>query len=340
MVVVVSDRADPTAQAGTTHADITDGLTIGYEPLEGGIVHLTTQYDGEILTRGEYPSVFDTDHAAKSQRGSFYSDLESAIETTNGLEMSDVKPALESWFQDMAELKDEDTIQFLPKVTQEIIDGTQYVEIHGGETTTWNVELSFAGRTNELEFTAAEMTGKGGAAELEQKIANQFYEIIEIEPEDWDEIRTRWNHAAEVVSVVEETSQDAVADRVLGKLTHGLKAVGNRADMGNDVAAAWYDRQNEVGYSDAPVDASIVWVQDDFLVDQLEAAGKQISYKSQLVKDLISRGDLYGSRTRRKGDPWPWESRTKLWPFHPDALGVGPDDVGGTSDPNHSEVQA
>ena len=107
--------------------------------------------------------------------------------------------------------------------------------------------------------------------------------------------------------------------------------------MGNDVAAAWYDPENTTVYDDAPEDAPIVWVQDDFLVDQLEAAGKKLEYKGQLIKNLIARGDIHGSRVRRK---WAWDSYTKVYPFDPDALGVTPDDVGGGDDPNHSEVSA
>lgn len=331
---------DSDGTAATFSEDI-GGLTLEYTPVSTDVIRLTAYHDGDVLVRGEYDDPFAANKRGRDQRGEFLNNLEEAVADIEGIPKAETRAEFRQWFDSMGDLeKEEEEKYLLPGLVKEIINGTHHVEIHGGETTTWNVELTFAGRTNELEFTAAEMTGKGGAAELEEKIANQFYEIIEIEPEDWDAIRGRWHEDAEVVSVIEETAEDAVADRVLSQLAHGIKPVGTREDMGNDVAAAWYDEENNAAYADAGADASIVWVQDDFLVDQLEAAGQQLSYKSQLVKDLISRGELYGSRIRRNGEAWPWDTRTKLYPFTPESLGVDPDDVAGTGDPNHSEVSA
>jgi hypothetical protein len=314
------------------------GVTIEYEPVGGGEMRLVALHDDDLLARGQYASVFTGDHKGRTNRGEFLNSVEESLADKSGVDAGEVRTELRKWFDEMAELGREEELELMvPSEIRQIIKGTHYpVEIHGGETTTWKVELSFAGRTRELEFTAAEITGNS-AKLLEEKIANQFFEVIEIEKEDWETIKERWIENTEVVNVVEETASDAIADRVLEKIGNTLKPVGDREDMGNDVAAAWYDPENATVYDEAPADAPIVWVQDSFLVDQLEAAGKNLVYKSQLIKDLIGRGDVYGSRARKK---WGWDQRTKVYPFDPDAFGVTPDDVGGADDPNHSEVDA
>lgn len=321
---------------GAFTQEIADGyVTLEYEPVGGGQMRIAAYANGDVLESGEYS---DKIFGSATLRGQFLNSVESSLEDRAGVDAGKIRNELREWFAVMNETdREEQAEKFLPSEIQNIIEGTHYpVEIHGGETTTWHVTLTYAGMTKELEFTAAEMVG-GGDGGLQEKIATKFFEIVEIEPEDWEAIRDRWDQDSDVVSVVEETASDAVADRVLTKLRDTLRVVDDREDMGNDVAAAWYDEDNATVYDDAPEDAAIVWVQDDFLVDQLKAAGKKIECKSQLVKDLIARGDLYGSRVRRK---WAWDTREKLYPFDPEVLGVTSDDVAGAGGPNHSEVDA
>lgn len=328
--------SDPAESVDVFTEELADGyVTLEYEPVGGGQLRIAAYANGDVLESGEYSTKI---FGSATLKGQFLNSVEASLESRNGVDVEGVRQELKEWFAEMNEVdREEQADKFLPDEIRGIIDGTHYpVEIHGGETTTWNVELTYAGRTSELEFTAAEMVGGEGSA-LQEKIANHFFELVEIEPEDWEAIRERWHERAEVVNVVEETASDAIADRVLSKLSNTLKPVGDRDHMGNDVAAAWYDAENATVYEEAPPNGAIVWVQDSFLVDQLEAAGKNLEYKGQLIKDLIARGDLYGSRVRKK---WAWDSRTKLYPFDPDALGVTADDVGQGDDPNHSEVSA
>lgn len=328
--------SDPADSVGPFTDELAGGyVTIEYEPLGGGQMRIAAYATSDVLESGEYSTKI---FGSATLRGQFLNSVEESLEGRSGVDAGEVRNELKEWFARMNEVDQEEQAEkFLPDEIRSIIDGTHYpVEIHGGETTTWEVQLTFAGRTRELEFTASEMVGNG-AGVLQEKIANQFFEIIEIQKEDWEAISERWQQNSEVVNVVEETASDAIADRVLSKLGNTLKAVADREDMGNDVAAAWYDADNATIYDEAPADASIVWVQDSFLVDQLEAAGKNLEYKGQLIKDLIGRGELYGSRVRKK---WAWDKRTKVYPFDPDALGVSEDDVSGGDDPNHSEVSA
>lgn len=328
--------SDPADSADAYTEELAGGyVTLEFEPVVGGQMRIAAYANGDVLESGEYSSKI---FGSATLRGQFLNSVEQSLEGRNGVDASDVRNELKEWFAEMNEAdRQEQADKFLTDEIRRIIEGTHYpVEIHGGETTTWVVELTYAGRTREIEFAASEMVGNSAGA-LQEKIANQFFELIEIEKEDWEAIRERWHANSEVVNVVEETASDAIADRVLEKIANTVKPVEDREDMGNDVAAAWFDPENSTVYGDAPPDADIVWVQDSFLVDQLEAAGKNLEYKGQLIQDLIARGDVYGSRKRKK---WAWDKRTKVYPFNPESLGVSGDDAAGGDDPNHSEVSA
>lgn len=310
-------------------------LEIEYEPIGGGKIRISAYGDGEPLESGEYSvKVF----GSQTLKGQFLNSVEESLREHQGVDAEEARKELKEWFAAMNQLdQEEQSDMFLTDEIREIIENTHYpVGIHGGETTTWRVELTYAGRTRELEFTAAEMVGNG-AGPLQEKIANHFFELIEIEKEDWEAIRERWHERSEVLNVVEETASDSIADRVLSKLSNTIQPVADRDNLGNDTAAAWFDPENVTVYNDAPVDAPILWVQDDFLVDQLEAAGKQLEYKGELIKTLIAREEVHGGRVRKK---WAWDQVTKLYPFKPDSLGVTAEDVGDVDEPNHSEVSA
>jgi len=328
----MSDVAD---NVGPFEEEVADGyLTLEYEPLPGGQIRLTARANGDTLESGKYNTKI---FGSATLKGQFLNSVETSLEGRNGVDATEIRRELKEWFAEMNQLdKNEQKDKLLTDEVTRIIDGTHAVEVHGGETTIWKVTLTYAERTKELEFTASDMvSGSGGA--LKEKIANQFYELVEIEKEDWEAIRERWQEQAEVVSVVDETASDAVADRVLEYLANNLMPVGDRDKLGNDVAAVWYDDENVTVCDDAPADGPVAWVQGSFLTDQLESAGKNLEYKSTLVRDLIDRGDLYGGSKRKK---WAWDTRTRVYPFDPDSLGIAEDDVTGGSNPSHSEVSA
>ncbi|MGQ3723539.1 hypothetical protein [Natrialba aegyptia] len=325
----------------TDPADVVEGFTheiaggvvaVTVEPIPGGKVKLTAEHNDEVLESGEYKrNVF----SKPTPRGSFLNSVEESLESKSGVDASDIRRELKEWFAEMNELAKEEQEDLLPPEIQEILNGTQYpIEIYDGEPTTWKVTLEYAGRLRELEFTSSEMISDSGGA-LREKIANQFFELVEIQEEDWKAIRDRWQERTEVMHIADETANDAIAERVLEYISNNVMPVDDQDKLGNDVASAWYDSGNSAGCDDAPPDADILWVQDSFFVDQLENAGKQIEYKGQLVKDLISRGELHGKKSRRR---WIGSSRAKYWPFDPDSLGVDPEDIA-IDDPAHSEVE-
>ncbi len=331
---------DPATTVDGTRESLAPDVELEYEPLPGGKLRLAVFYQETPVHSSEHNTkILGSDQL----RGTFINKVADALEAKGGVDTGAVETSLREWFAAMNELdREEQKDKLLPEEIQQIIDGTQYpVEVHGGETTTWHVTLTFAGRTRELEFTAGEMVSGSGAA-LQEKIANEFYELVEIEQADWEAIRERWQEHKDVVDVVTESASDTIADRVLEYLGQRITVVGDREKLANAPGAAWFDPENTTVADVAPTDAAIVWVQDSFLVDQLEAAGKNLEYKSQLIKTLNQRDDLYGvpDETRQRWPNAQGRDRARFYPFHPDALGVDGNDVGGHDDPNHSEVEA
>ena len=329
------DVTDPDA-VDAVEEEIMAGVSVEYKPIGGGEMRLRAFYDDEMLASGEYAEVFSGSHRGRTNRGEFINNVKDSVEGLSGLDADEIGSALRRWFEDLAEIAEEEELAFQPDHVRQIIEGTQQpVEIHGGEETTWIVTLSYAGRTTDLEFTAGDMTG-GGAPALEEKLANYFYELIEIEPEDWKTIRDWWHDHSEVVTVVDETGRDAVADRFINRVADAVRPLAELEQMPNDPAGAWYDADNDAGYAPAG-DGPVLWVQSRFFTDKLEAIGKQIEYKGQLTKDLIAEGALYDTSVRRTWDGV-FDRRTRLFPFDPDELGIKEIDVAPPAGDNTDEV--
>jgi hypothetical protein len=331
---------DPATTVDDARESLASGVELEYEPLPGGKLRLAVFHQGTpVHSTKQNTKILGSDQL----RRTFINTVIDALEAKETDNTDAVETSLREWFAAMNELdREEQKDKLLPDETKRIIDGTQYpVEVYGGETTTWHVTLTLDGRTRELEFTASEMVSGGGAT-LKEKIANEFYKFVDIEQADWEAIRERWQEHKEVVDVVNESASDAIADRVLEHLGHRIMLVDDREKLANSSSAAWYDPENTPMADVAPPDAAIVWVQDSFLVDQLETAGKSPEYKGQLIKTLNQRGDLYGAPDESR-QRWPnaqGRERQKFYAFDPDVLGVDEDDAGGHDDPNHSEVGA
>lgn len=316
--------------------EIAGGVVVEFEPVGASKVKLRASYDGEQLASGEYAEVFRNNDRGRTNRGEFKNNVADSVEAVEGLAADDVKSAIRRWFEQIADMFEEEEIDIVSEEAEEIIHGTHTpVKIHGGEETTWEVELTYAGRKNTLEFTAAEM--RGGPGPLGDKIANYYFEIIEIEPEDWESIRDYWNDNSEVVAVVDETGRDAVAERFINKLNDAVRPLESLEQVPTEPAGAWYDEDNSGGTPDAPAGEPVLWVQSRFVGDKVEAIGKQIEYKGQLTKDLINDGALYGSSIQRTWDGT-FEKRTRMFPFDPRELGIDEDDVSPAPEDNTDEV--
>lgn len=316
--------------------EIAGGVVVEFEPIGGAKVDLQARYEGDLLASGEYAEVFRNNDRGRTNRGEFKNKVVDSIETIEGLDAEGVKTSLRRWFEQQAETAQEEEIAFVSEEARRIIEGTKPpVEIHGGEETTWKVELTYAGRTNTLEFTTGEM--RGGPAALGDKIANYYFELIELEPEDWESVRDYWNDHSEVVAVVNETGRDAVAERFVNKVKDAVRPLESLEQVPTEPSGAWYDPDNTGGSPDAPPEAPVLWVQSRFFGDKLEAIGKQIEYKGQLTKDLINEDVLYGSSIQRTWDGV-FEKRTRMFPFDPRELGIDEDDVAPAPEDNTDEV--
>jgi len=312
-------------------------LSIGIAPSDGK-VKLTARHAGETVESGTYThSVF----TEPGERNKFLSSVETSLEDRQSVDAGGARTKLKEWLAEFGDLAEEEQDQYrelaFSEEINEILAGTQYpVEVFRGEPTTWKVTLTFRGETRVLEFTTSEMNGSGAA--LEEKIANHFLEFLDIGSEEWEEVREEWVANKIIVDTGGETAGDAVADRVLEYLSDGVLAIADREKVANAPSNAWFDESNAAAYEHAPTDAPIVWVQARYLADKLESAGKTVEYKGQLVKDLISRGDLYGKNTRRR---WSDGKRRRYYPFTPEALRIDPDQIGDPDDGDATgEVEA
>jgi len=326
---------DPTDVVDEDTFDIEDSpLSVVVDPLGDGKAKFTVLYLDDAIESGEYrtPAVFRD----RTERGRLLNRVEESAKDRPDADAGGVRTLLREWLADMSEDYEDVQDEFLPDEVNAIRTGTHYpLEVYRGEPTTWRVRLTFRGETRELKFTTSEMLNDSGAA-LEEKIANHFLEFLDIGSDDWQAIRDEWVENKKVVDTGDETTADAIADRVLELLAERAVPVADRDKLGNDPKAVWFDETNAAAYEDAPPDAAIAWVQDSHVVDETDRAGKSIDYKGQLLKTLIARGDVYGAKTRRR---WYDGQRGKFYPFDPEALGLDADDIGG-DDPAHSEVDA
>lgn len=309
-------------------------LSVAVDPVGDGKAKLTVQYGDDTIESGEYrvPAVFRD----RTHRGEFLNKVEKSLKDKQTADAAGARSSLNDWLAEISEDYEEVQDEFLPDEINAIREGTHYpVEVYRGEPTTWRVTLTFRGETRELEFTTSEMLNDSGGA-LEEKIANHFLEFLDIGSDDWQTIRDEWVENKKVVDTGDETTADAIADRVLALLAERAVPVEERDKLGNDPKAVWFDETNTGAYEQAAPDAAIAWVQDGHLVDEIERTGKSIDYKGQLLKTLIARGDVHGARARRR---WGDGQRDSFYPFDPETLGIDADDVRG-DDPAHSEVDA
>lgn len=302
--------------------EVCDDVEVTVTPQGGGEIKLTVTYNDAVIESGDYPfEVFSKPWA----RGTFTNNVRDALEDKPGVAGDEVKQELTEWCAGMADMAQEEEAEMYPATIQEIVAGTESVEVYSGEPTTWRVTITFNGKTADIDFTAGEMVGNSGAP-LREKIANEFYELVEVETEDWEHIRDQWRDRQQIALEGVESSEDAIADRIIDNIAEVVRPTMDRDKLNNDPGVVWYDETNESGYEDAPADAEIVWVQDTLACDELEDSGKTLEWKGEFIKNLIQNDRMYGQTSRRR---WTGKSgkRYKFWPFQPDALGIDKDDV-------------
>lgn len=312
----------------------------------GGRVTLSGYADDEVLVSVDVnANVFGN----PQNRGMFLNELEGEIADHDPgedaeLDTEEVVAEIKSWFAEIHDALNRETMINAPPNVREILEATETPIVwNRGENSEWEVEMTMDGRTRTLTFNAGDLTAQGGAP-LRVKVMNHFGRKIDLETDDWETIVDHWTAEENVVigHESEESAKDVQANKLLDQLAHNLIPVTDREKLKNSREAVWFDAENSTGYSKkgTPADATIVWVQDAFLVDQMEQAGldpTRDGEKANLLAHLApsSRGDTYGPSMEKT---WHGGQRPRpMYPFTPEALNLDEDDVG-SGDPASSEV--
>lgn len=314
--------------------ELVPGVEVEVAPLAGGKLRLAVYHDGSPVHSAEYNlKILKSD----TLRGQYANRVVEQLDGAD-VDVEAVERELRNWFTEMHQQAEENRRELLPEHIKDVIDGTQNVEIVGGEPTTVHVTLEWDGETRELEFTADELTGGGGA--LVSQMANKFYEFgFECGADEWAAVVEEWQDRAEEVAMIEETAEETVASRVLEYITHDIMPVAEREKLAHGPAAAWVDAENTAATDVAPPESAVVWVEKSFLLDQIERAGKSTEYLAQLIKTLNHRGDIYGvpAETRRRWPNSQGKDRAAFYPFRPEAVGVDIDELTGDAEGDATE---
>lgn len=310
---------------------LNDTITLEYETAErSGALQMTVKHGEQIVHAGVVDAVARDDNYGRTQRGTFKNEAVDKAKEVEGLDASDLETALKNWFSEFVDQFDAASAEMRGEIATEIINGTETpVEIVGAaeNNTTYNVTLTFRGRTNTVEFDADAMIPGSSPGALQSALAHQFFEPVDVPKEDWEDIREYWTDAnnTEVVRVNETTPLDAKADRTLEYLTDTINptpttAAGDSLDVlrnapNNALVVTEYEREPE---EDVDID-QIVWVRDKHLVDEIDSVA-DVGSKGNIISKLRERGEMVDKwRTRRLTDG---PGDTPLWGFTTAALDI------------------
>lgn len=316
-------------------------VTIRLEVVATNTVDITVRHDGTDLDTRRYQQVFDSGQYPRQQRATVANwirdELSKDAETLNP---DAIREDVHDWLQELK--KQLDDVHLVGPDAKEIIEGTHTpVEIRPApdENTTLHVTLDFRGQTGDLQFDVGVLVNDA-AGELMNKIAHNFYgERAEITSDDWEAIADYWADNKEVTAEVEQSGQDVIAERFLDFLADSIQPTPNRDGIENSPRTAWVDSDGEGATStrlDIEPGVPVVWVTDDFFIDQMEAVSLSLADKSELVKKLKSSGVLHGQIRPRS---WTDNGRLRVWAFKPAAVGIDPDDSHPGSEAATSEVK-
>lgn len=315
-------------------------VTVEATPVSTGTIEFSLYYDSEQMHSTEMSRVLEMGQYPEQQRATLRNKYEEQLDGVEGIDAEQVAAAVKTWLDG---LKSQNSDVAVGPLAREIISGTRTpVEIREApdENTTWHVELEYSGRTRELEFAADDLIGDSSGL-LASKLIHNYHERVDVTEEDWDEIADYWHANSEVVDRTNVTAKNEIAERVLSFMADRVEPATERENIANSPATAYLDVDNDAGAMDT--DGPVLWVRDALLTDEMETAGKDVSYKGQLVADLKQAGNLHdtpGEETSRRPRSWTeGSSRIRVWAFEPEAVGVDAQTDGGSTGPAHSEVE-
>ena len=261
----------------------------------------------------------------------------------DGVDSDEVRGALQDLFTDLDAKSEEVKKKLQPPDVAHVLNNTQAVKVYGGEDAQFLVDLKINGRETTIEFTAGEWANDSPGP-LKTQYANAYYEVLELDADQWREIRQSWQEDLEEVSREEQTTEDMVAAQLLEKLRKRRVPVDEKSMVTNDVNAALWDapseeraedddRGRQIRTGEVPNDETVLWVRSQAVVSVLDDLGRGEEYTARLSRTLQEHSDIFASSTRHRIDG----DRMYLYPFNPDALNVGFLDVHESDDSEEVE---
>lgn len=209
-----------------------------------------------------------------------------------------------------------------PPAVNDLLNETEKVEIFGGNTATFVITMTHAGKTRRLEFTVEEIMGSNPAG-LRDKYGAAFYEKRSLEPEVWEDLAEEWIEMGEEVASERMTETEAIAGELTETLSRRLAVSLDRDGLANDRLTAWYDETNATDNDDVTEEAgdegTVVWVRTDAIREILKDEGKGKDYFRKLSPELKGMGVTYTTSTRIRTEM----GRKRCLGFNPSNDGLG-----------------
>jgi hypothetical protein len=308
--------------AGVSWRILDDRVVMEVVPREDGDLRVRFHDDDdEVLWSSFFERGFWESRTKKGEIGNKLADNTSFATST-------VKEELEAVWTDLTENAEEYESDLVSPSVEELIENTQAVEVHGGETTERHVyvkaqpfgdyvgpeETDGGASVRKLVFNNEEWVKSDGDTQtppVVAKYSNAFYETLDISWSEWrDDIRPRWKEMQEILSDNQMSTADRIAMSVVRSLRHRLDKHADRDKILNDSWNGWYEPDSPHG--------EVVWVPGDTLDEALDKHDKGTEYRSALSRALKTEGYTLGSRqqTTIQGDP------VELYPFLPETVGI------------------
>jgi len=334
--------ADEIADSGVSW-DILDGrVTMQVVPRDDGDLRVRfADDDGETIWSEIYERGFWESRTHKGE-------IKNKLADNSAFSSSNVKEDLEQVWTELIENTEEYEQALISPSVDQLIENTQAVEVHGGgEETEYHVyvrarpfgTIRDKGQTDggaserKLTFTNEDWARSDGDTQIPpvvEKYSSQFYEVLDISWQEWrDDIRPRWRDMQEVVSDLQTSTADRIAQSVVRSLRRRLDVHTDAEKMLSDVWNGWYEENSKEH-------GGVVWVTGDTLDEALEQHGKGIDYRSPLSRALQNQGLSMGNskQTTVQGDP------VELYPFDLETLGVPKIDIIGLDHDDDQDDEA
>lgn len=321
----MSESADGGVISSTDSGLVADLGTTTIELIlkSGSDMRVKVVYDpeGEILFNNVYGyGWWDTDSQRLHIKNQVVEKLSGDTYETDADWWAD---AYVSFLYELSEYVDEAESEGLPSSVdvKQIIDNTERVVVHPGETTEWHVRMQVRGREATLEFDESEMSASKPQP-LKEEYSRVFYRTPDIEEaEEWKDVRDHWQSIQDVADPVDFTTVDLAVEQFVEKLRRQMRVVEDPSAVKNGEATVWYDAENERSRGH-DVDGPIVWVKREIVQEVQDKLTDEID-NVKLAKELRTRGYTIQTSERLQLSGY----KTRFWFFDADKLDIEEADV-------------